>query len=147
MRTPLTTIKGSMEGLVDKVLPAHEETFMLDYQEADRLQRLVMDLQELSRNACGYRAQVSRELNYRRSSGANIARKPPTFYSTQLEMTDTILSGSCESLVTRCKLKLCKPPISPCMKVSNVTVVLVPGFSAIEPMAGTGGQHPSTTSR
>ena len=49
LRTPLTTIKGSMEGLVDKVLPANEETFMRVYQEADRLQRLVMDLQELSR--------------------------------------------------------------------------------------------------
>ena len=49
LRTPLTTIKGSMEGLMDGVLPANEETYQQIYQEADRLQRLVDDLQELSR--------------------------------------------------------------------------------------------------
>ena len=49
LRTPLTTIKGSMEGLMDGVLPANEETYQQIYQEADRLQRLVNDLQELSR--------------------------------------------------------------------------------------------------
>lgn len=49
LRTPLTAIKGSMEGLMDGVLPANEETYQQIYQEADRLQRLVDDLQELSR--------------------------------------------------------------------------------------------------
>lgn len=49
LRTPLTSIKGSMEGLMDGVLPANEETYQQIYLEADRLQRLVDDLQELSR--------------------------------------------------------------------------------------------------
>lgn len=49
LRTPLTAIKGSMEGLIDGVLPADPETFQQVYQEADRLSRLVDDLQELSR--------------------------------------------------------------------------------------------------
>ena len=49
LRTPLTAIKGSMEGLIDGVLPATPETFQNIYQEADRLQRLVADLQELSK--------------------------------------------------------------------------------------------------
>lgn len=49
LRTPLTTIKGSMEGLIDGVLPAEPETFQQVYREADRLQRLVLDLEELSR--------------------------------------------------------------------------------------------------
>jgi len=49
LRTPLTTIKGSMEGLMDGVLPANESTYQQVYREADRLQRLVSDLQELSR--------------------------------------------------------------------------------------------------
>jgi len=49
LRTPLTAIKGSMEGLIDSVLPSDETTYMHIYQEADRLQRLVEDLQELSR--------------------------------------------------------------------------------------------------
>lgn len=49
LRTPLTVIKGSMEGLIDGVLPAEDATYQLIYREADRLQKLVYDLQELSR--------------------------------------------------------------------------------------------------
>jgi histidine kinase len=49
LRTPLTSIKGYMEGLVDGVLPANPETFNQIHHEADRLSRLVDDLQELSR--------------------------------------------------------------------------------------------------
>ena len=49
LRTPLTTIKGSIEGLIDGVLPAQNETFVNILVEATRLQRLVDDLQELSR--------------------------------------------------------------------------------------------------
>ncbi len=53
LRTPLTAIKGSMEALVDGVLPATAATFEQIEQEADRLQRLVNDLQELSRVEAG----------------------------------------------------------------------------------------------
>jgi two-component system sensor histidine kinase BaeS len=53
LRTPLTTIRGSMEGLLDGVLPAAPETYQHIYQEADRLARLVDDLQELSRVEAG----------------------------------------------------------------------------------------------
>jgi len=53
LRTPLATIKGSMEGLMDGVLPATVETFEHVYREADRMQRLVADLQELSRVEAG----------------------------------------------------------------------------------------------
>jgi histidine kinase len=49
LRTPLTAIKGSMEGLIDGVLPATNETYGQIHAEADRLNRLVDDLQELSR--------------------------------------------------------------------------------------------------
>jgi histidine kinase len=49
LRTPLTTIEGYMEGLIDGVLPANAETYQEVYREADRLKRLVDDLQELSR--------------------------------------------------------------------------------------------------
>lgn len=49
LRTPLTSIKGYMEGLLDGVLPANAETFNQIHREADRLSRLVDDLQELSR--------------------------------------------------------------------------------------------------
>ncbi|MBI4771907.1 MAG: HAMP domain-containing protein [Chloroflexi bacterium] len=53
LRTPLTAIKGSMEGLLDGVLLAEAETYQQIYREADRLQRLVQDLQELSRVEAG----------------------------------------------------------------------------------------------
>ncbi len=53
LRTPLTSIKGYMEGLIDGVLPADAETYQQVYREADRLQRLVHDLQELSRVEAG----------------------------------------------------------------------------------------------
>jgi len=53
MRTPLTAIKGSMEGLVDGILPASPETFEQVAAETERLSRLVDDLQELSRVESG----------------------------------------------------------------------------------------------
>jgi histidine kinase len=59
LRTPLTAIKGSMEGLMDGVLPASQETFQQIHTEADRLNRLVDDLQELSRvEACAYKLEI-----------------------------------------------------------------------------------------
>ena len=48
LQTPLTAIKGSMEGLIDGVLPVEDATYQQIYREADRLQKLVDDLQELS---------------------------------------------------------------------------------------------------
>ncbi len=53
LRTPLTAIKGSMEALEDGVLAAEPATFQRIKDEADRLQRLVNDLQELSRVEAG----------------------------------------------------------------------------------------------
>jgi signal transduction histidine kinase len=53
LRTPLANIKGWMEGLIDGVLPAETSTFQQIYREADRLQRLVYDLQELSQVEAG----------------------------------------------------------------------------------------------
>jgi histidine kinase len=53
LKTPLASIKGYMEGLQDGVLPATPDTFQLIHREADRLQRLVHDLQQLSRTEAG----------------------------------------------------------------------------------------------
>ncbi len=49
LKTPLASIKGYMEGLQDGIIPSTPETYQLVHHEADRLQRLVSDLQELSR--------------------------------------------------------------------------------------------------
>ena len=53
LRTPLTVIKGTMEGLMDGILLAESGTYQQVHQEVDRLQRLVADLQELSRVEAG----------------------------------------------------------------------------------------------
>jgi len=69
LRTPLTAIKGSMEGLMDGVLPATEETYQQIHREAERLNRLVDDLQELSRvEARAY------ELDLRQLDAADLVR-------------------------------------------------------------------------
>jgi signal transduction histidine kinase len=49
LKTPLASIKGYMEGLQDGVIVSSPETFELVHREAERLQHLVDDLQELSR--------------------------------------------------------------------------------------------------
>jgi signal transduction histidine kinase len=59
LRTPLSAIKGVMEGLVDGVLQAEPSTYVEVQREVARLQRLVQDLQELSRAEAG---QVPLEL-------------------------------------------------------------------------------------
>lgn len=48
LRTPLTAVKGYAEGLLDDVLPANHETYEQIRKQAERIQRLVADLQELS---------------------------------------------------------------------------------------------------
>jgi signal transduction histidine kinase len=49
LRTPLAAIIGYTEGLMDGVLPGTPEIYQQVHSEAVRLQRLVNDLQELSR--------------------------------------------------------------------------------------------------
>jgi histidine kinase len=53
LRTPLSSIKGVMEGLVDGVRHAEPATFLNVQREVGRLQRLVHDLEELSRAEAG----------------------------------------------------------------------------------------------
>jgi histidine kinase len=53
LRTPLSTIKGSMEGLIDGIVQPTPEVYHQISLEAERLQRLVADLQELSRVEAG----------------------------------------------------------------------------------------------
>ncbi len=53
LRTPLTSISGYMEALADGVVAAEPETYELIRKEADRLARLVDDLQQLSRSESG----------------------------------------------------------------------------------------------
>ena len=49
LRTPLATIEGYTEGVLDGVVAPSDETWALIHDEVGRLRRLVSDLQELSR--------------------------------------------------------------------------------------------------
>ena len=60
LRTPLSSIRSVMEGLTDGLLPAEPATFLSVQNEVSRLQRLVHDLEELSRAEAG---QISLEMS------------------------------------------------------------------------------------
>lgn len=49
LRTPVATLEGYLEGLLDGVVEPSERTWATLYAEAGRLRRLIDDLQELSR--------------------------------------------------------------------------------------------------
>lgn len=51
--TPLSTLQGYMEGLMDGVVEPSEETWGLLYSETERMRRLVNDLRQLSRVESG----------------------------------------------------------------------------------------------
>ncbi len=53
LRTPLTGLRGYLEGLLDGLFPSDAQTFAHMYHEVRRLQRLVDDLQALSRVEAG----------------------------------------------------------------------------------------------
>ena len=54
LRTPLTIVKGYLEGLADGTIAPSGETYGRLVRETERLQRLVNDLQELSKLESGY---------------------------------------------------------------------------------------------
>jgi histidine kinase len=79
LRTPLASIKGYMEGMMDGVLPARPDTYQQIYHEADRLQRLVNDLQELSRVEAGAFELVRRPVAITHLIQQTAARLQPQF--------------------------------------------------------------------
>ncbi len=87
LRTPLTSIKGYMEGMLDGVLPPQPETFQQIYHEADRLQRLVDDLQELSRVEAGAFKLNRQPLNLKHLIEQTADRLRPQFEEKEVSLT------------------------------------------------------------
>ena len=98
LKTPLASIKGYMEGLQDGVIPATPETFQLIYCEAERLQRLVYDLQELSRAEAGALTLDRRPHDLREMAGTVMARLRPQFADKGVDLR---LVGEEQPLVVR----------------------------------------------
>jgi signal transduction histidine kinase len=86
LRTPLSGIQVMMEGLIDGVLPADSATYADFEREIKRLQRLVYDLQELSRVEAGQVA-LSLEPNDIRALIQSVAdRLRPQFVDKAVEL-------------------------------------------------------------
>jgi signal transduction histidine kinase len=54
LRTPLTILKGYLEGLADETIEPSTDVYLRLSNEVSRMQRLVNDLQELSKMEAGY---------------------------------------------------------------------------------------------
>lgn len=87
LRTPLASIAGYMEGLLDGVLPASPEVFHRVHREATRLQRLVEDLQELSRAEAGQLSLHLRPVSVLELVEATVARLRPQFEDKDVAVT------------------------------------------------------------
>jgi histidine kinase len=79
LRTPLATIEGYMEGLIDGVVKPDTETYTLLLRESIRMQRLIEDLELLSRAEAGQIRITPRSLDLRRVLESIIARLKPQF--------------------------------------------------------------------
>jgi histidine kinase len=86
LRTPLATIGGYMEGLLDGVIKPDEQTFTLVLQESRRLQRLTEDLQLLSRAEAGQIPIMPRTLNLRDMTIQLYERLKPEFDAAQIDL-------------------------------------------------------------
>ncbi len=86
LRTPLAGITGYMEGLIDGVIPAKPETFHRLHREAARLQRLVNDLQELSRAEAGQILLYPRRVQVRELVETAVARFRSQFAENGIQL-------------------------------------------------------------
>ncbi|MBO9317300.1 MAG: HAMP domain-containing protein, partial [Chloroflexus sp.] len=87
LRTPLATIGGYMEGLVDGVVSANPATFNLILRETRRLQRLIEDLELLSRVEAGQLPVVARAIDLRSVLEAQISQFEPLFSSNHVTLS------------------------------------------------------------
>ncbi len=90
LRTPLSSIKSVMEGLQDGVLPPQPETFASVEQEVNRLQRLVRDLEELSKAEAGQIQLEKETVNPAKLIETAVARLSQQFADKQVSLTTDI---------------------------------------------------------
>ncbi len=87
LRTPLATIGGYMEGLLDGVIKPNPPTFNLILQETNRLQRLIEDLELLSRVEAGQLPVIAREFDLRHVLNAIAAQFEPLFSANEVQLS------------------------------------------------------------
>lgn len=93
LRTPLAGIAGYIEGMLDRVIAPEPETFHRIHRETERLQRLVGDLQELSRTEAGQVPLHLRRVDVQALIGATADRLRPQFGDKGVELVLEIPAG------------------------------------------------------
>jgi signal transduction histidine kinase len=86
LRTPLSSIRVMMEGLTDGVLAPEPQVYASFERELARLQRLVQDLQELSRVESGQIALTLRPVDLAERITAAAVRLRPQFEDKQVDL-------------------------------------------------------------
>ncbi len=90
LRTPLATIEGYMEGLLDGVVQPSRETFSLVLSESVRLQRLIEDLMLLSRVEAGQIPVIPRPTDMRAILEHLVAQFQPQLAADQVQLISVI---------------------------------------------------------
>jgi len=98
LRTPLSGIKGYMEGLSDGVIEPGSETYGRVTVEVDRLQRLVTDLEELSRLDAGVVPLTRQAVPIRQIVEAAVERLRPQAYDQGL-ILEVALPGALPAVI------------------------------------------------
>ena len=93
LRTPLSTIEGYTEGLLDGVVAPGEQTWALLHDEVGRLRRLVHDLQELSRAEARQLPLHMRACQPAELVEQAVARIAPQFAEKGIRLTRDVPAG------------------------------------------------------
>jgi histidine kinase len=93
LRTPLSNVRATMEGLSDGVLPPEPATFARIQREVGRLQRLVQQLEALSRVESGQLALDIRALPYTRLVEEVRARLQAQYDDKDVTLTVEVAPG------------------------------------------------------
>jgi two-component system, OmpR family, sensor histidine kinase BaeS len=93
LRTPLATLRGYLEGLMDGVVAPSDQTWARLHAETGRLQRLVDDLQELSRAEAGQLMLHSRPLDAARLAQDAVERLGPAYAEKGIRLETDLATG------------------------------------------------------
>lgn len=90
LKTPLYTLRGYLEGLMDGVFEPSEETWGILYAEAERMRRLVDDLGQLSRAETGVLALRLTPIIPERTVRRAVEGMRPLFVEEGVELVSSV---------------------------------------------------------
>jgi two-component system sensor histidine kinase BaeS len=93
LRTPLATLRGYLEGLMDGVVEPSDQTWVRLHDETGRLQRLVDDLQELSRAEAGQLMLQTRPLDAAGLTRDAVERLGPAYAEKGIRLETDLAAG------------------------------------------------------